>query len=1810
MKHFSNVILVFLMPLFIVNPLFSQNHGMGLIPEDLSDIPWIFEYKEISVRDAIPPQMINTRYLPPVKNQTTSNACIGFSIGYYYKTYQEAKEKKWDVNSISNQCSPAFVYNHINGGSDGGAQFSDAWKVLQDHGCAMWADMPFDPSKITEWPSESAYLNGLDQRIETIFYIDCSDDSGLLTLKEHLADSSLAVIGIHVYENFWHENIVNFDTVYCVNDVSGDLLGNHAITLIGYDDNRVTNDGIGAFRLVNSYGDGWGNNGFAWISYEAVKNSITCNQQASFATDKIDYSPSLIVRAKLNHQHSRSVSIRYGIGSDTAPDFSKEFFNWTKDPVNNIAFPESNIVFDLSDGLGVLQTNTGNNIFLRTIDNINDGEDGAVELFTADQLNWGTTSTTFDAPNNIPDYNIAIFTELTLYSDISTYLIDSDIVEDVAWGGYGNQYYIPTEIKVYNATLTINEGAKVLFNTGAGLRVSYGNYGGALIGSGTESNPIYFTSSSGSNNDWTGIIFDDRSDYSGYSSSLTNCIIEKAGQNNVYDIPAEVYCRLTNGVTISECTIGLAISEPARGVYSLYCIQSSPLISNSTINNSGGNALIYLNDNSSPGINDNEFFASGNPYWIYADNANCGPTVSGNIFDGLVTQSIRVGPNSVITGNHFSGTFSPGMEIIAGQMSESRTWSKQTGDSVYVVVAGSDNDIRVFKYGGSPILTIDPGVVVKFDGTGIRLGPPGSYTYPGGLEVNGTESEPVLMTSLSGSRGGWRGIIFDEDSDYNMNSSLSWCMIENAGMANHYSIPAAVYIYNATDVVTMTHCTISGSDGHSLYLQSSSASYTGGIISQASAEPAVMLNAGTLTLSQNTISSNFDGTEAVIRLENSSAGTFSNNAVYSTGGAYWLKCLDAGSSLDVLGNSFSGTVTHPLRVGPNSTITGNTISGTFTPGMEIIAGQMSESRTWSKQTGDSVYVVVAGSDNDIRVFKYGGSPILTIDPGVVVKFDGTGIRLGPPGAYSYPGGLMVNGTSSEPVLITSLSGSSAGWRGIIFDEDSDDGLSSVLSYCTIENAGMANHYNIPAAVNIYNATDVVSMDRCVIRNNGGLGIQAYNSSFNLVNSQVINNGSYGIYLDGNSNAVIGNGLGSCNDIYNNTGYALYNNTSNTISATYNYWGSIESNEIESMIYHQPDNGSLGQVLYNPWVDDRHQLVPSGPPSMPIPLVPITGTEIKPEDYLIWTESFDAYDSVFYHIQIDEDGDFLTPELDVFGITADSFFTSPEMKVPVTKMNQGINTVAVKISEIPGYNQLNDNTIYYWRVESYDDKDDYSGFSGQLCSFFYNPVNNAPNAVVSGFWPVDSNMVVDVNPVISWHAAIDADLSDAQNTLHYLLQIDDDEEFASNYMYQYTTEAGMNSFRVVDSLTDNTLWSYRVQTVDDEGLTSSWSEIQHFISNYPVDFNKTVMESWNLVGLPAKVGLPYYYEIFPSATTGTLYGYDGTYIELDSMELGTGYWLNFSTPDTFNIDGLKFRDVTIPMNNGWNLISGISRDVSLSEINDPDSIITPGTLYGFNGNYFSTDTIRQGTGYWLRASTEGEISMDFNSLGKSLNTDFPLDLSIFPQLLIQDASGAGQELYFEVESETAFEKECYSLPPIPPSGAFDARFVDGYRISETSASEILFKTSLYPVEIKFNNLFPEDRFGYQMVTLSGKQKLQVFDVKNGISFELYDPEITGFLIEKIEKVPVKFVVYQNYPNPFNPTTEIKYGIPKDSKVELSIYNALGQKVRTLISGNLKAGYHQVAWDGTNQSGIKLSSGIYFYRICADKHQTIKKMILLK
>nr|AFD03266.1 hypothetical protein [uncultured bacterium W4-87b] len=111
---------------------------------------------------------------------------------------------------------------------------------------------------------------------------------------------------------------------------------------------------------------------------------------------------------------------------------------------------------------------------------------------------------------------------------------------------------------------------------------------------------------------------------------------------------------------------------------------------------------------------------------------------------------------------------------------------------------------------------------------------------------------------------------------------------------------------------------------------------------------------------------------------------------------------------------------------------------------------------------------------------------------------------------------------------------------------------------------------------------------------------------------------------------------------------------------------------------------------------------------------------------------------------------------------------------------------------------------------------------------------------------------------------------------------------------------------------------------------------------------------------------------------------------------------------------------------------------------------------------------------------------------------------------------------------------------------------------------------------------------------------------------YDPANPPASLENEVQIPEEYTLSQNFPNPFNPSTTIEFGVPGETfeDVTLKVFNVLGQTVRELVNGQLPPGRHSVTWNGKDNLGLQVSSGLYFYQLNAGEFVAIKKLILMK
>ena len=151
---------------------------------------------------------------------------------------------------------------------------------------------------------------------------------------------------------------------------------------------------------------------------------------------------------------------------------------------------------------------------------------------------------------------------------------------------------------------------------------------------------------------------------------------------------------------------------------------------------------------------------------------------------------------------------------------------------------------------------------------------------------------------------------------------------------------------------------------------------------------------------------------------------------------------------------------------------------------------------------------------------------------------------------------------------------------------------------------------------------------------------------------------------------------------------------------------------------------------------------------------------------------------------------------------------------------------------------------------------------------------------------------------------------------------------------------------------------------------------------------------------------------------------------------------------------------------------------------------------------------------------------------------------------------------------------------------------------------------YNPDIQNSETWPFDSPQYLLMNIAIEPSIASSFTETEMELDYVRVYEASILSSQAETVPNDFNVIQNNPNPFNPVTTLRYKLPRESFVNITIYNMLGNLVNNLVSQKQIAGYKSVQWNATNNQGQPVSAGVYFYTIQAGEYRQTKKMILLK
>ncbi|MBT4512160.1 MAG: hypothetical protein HOC20_08135, partial [Chloroflexi bacterium] len=411
----------------------------------------------------LPEAVDNSDGLPPVSDRgapiedeleagySNNNGSIAWALAYYLKTYQEGKEHGWDVSLPEHQFSPAFIYNHrIKGLQNMWWQIRSALDFITRHGCATLEEMPLEEFGSTSLPPAEVYKSALKYRADYYEEYYDQDSAGVAhiieTVKELLAAGEIIPMVIQFNTFEVRDGIRTYDLDSLDRELNGDAdtyvyNSYEAVVVVGYDD---TKGDAGAFKVVNSMGTDWGDNGFAWLSYDIRDRYM----DTFFLVDRTDYTPSSYARVTLDHPHSGDLFCSiyaYDVNEETESSY---FFSYHGGDHTGL-----DIYVDLTEFSAFLPPDDNSKFFLNVVDIDEDGNtsviidfsvehDGATYSFTQagyQGRDYGLTQVSMEGAS-VPEYSvIGGLIGGVLPREYSPYYA----CESVYAAGYYQTYFIP-----------------------------------------------------------------------------------------------------------------------------------------------------------------------------------------------------------------------------------------------------------------------------------------------------------------------------------------------------------------------------------------------------------------------------------------------------------------------------------------------------------------------------------------------------------------------------------------------------------------------------------------------------------------------------------------------------------------------------------------------------------------------------------------------------------------------------------------------------------------------------------------------------------------------------------------------------------------------------------------------------------------------------------------------------------------------------------------------------------------------------------------------------------------------------------------------------------------------------------------------------------------------------------------------------------------------------------------------------------------------------------------------------------------------
>lgn len=384
-----------------------QAKGLNKLTEDEADVVELGQEIEAAVgaipdisgdqsAPGLPATVDNStlKFFPPIRSQGSFGSCGVYSGTYYTMTYMYALARDLDAKNGGDEFrfSPKWTYNMVNGGDyNNGSWYYWAYEIGQYNGCATFAEFPYvgstsNPANYREWCMDpTVWRDAIDRRFNQFGYVNNTNtDAGIEQVKQMLVNGY--ILNIPTYISSWQWKSIGNDPATAADDlyvgkncaywVNG-TNGYHGMTVVGYNDDiwvdingngAVDSGEKGAFRIANSWGTGWGESGFGWMAYDALKNPSAVSggpsagrvtgwspSRAHWVTARASYQPTMVAEFTLNHLKRNQLRMSLGISDLTR---TTPAATWTSIMINGSRYNSGPYAFDGSttavDGTFVL----------------------------------------------------------------------------------------------------------------------------------------------------------------------------------------------------------------------------------------------------------------------------------------------------------------------------------------------------------------------------------------------------------------------------------------------------------------------------------------------------------------------------------------------------------------------------------------------------------------------------------------------------------------------------------------------------------------------------------------------------------------------------------------------------------------------------------------------------------------------------------------------------------------------------------------------------------------------------------------------------------------------------------------------------------------------------------------------------------------------------------------------------------------------------------------------------------------------------------------------------------------------------------------------------------------------------------------------------------------------------------------------------------------------------------------------------------------------------------------------------------------